>query len=75
MSPDMLRNLEVFVSRIGYWGWLIEGGKMHILRIDFITEFLWAKLKLKSENLEVNSRILCTVLGVGGGWLRELKWI
>ena len=40
-------NLEVFVLRVGCWGWVIEGGKMHMIRIDFVTVFLWVKFDAK----------------------------
>ena len=44
---DMLGNLEVYVLRVGCWGWVIEGGKMHMIRIDFVTVFLWAYVDAK----------------------------
>ena len=44
---DMLGNLEVYVLRVGCWGWVIEGGKMHMIRIDFVTDFLWVKFDAK----------------------------
>ena len=44
---DTSGNLEVFVLRVGCWGWVIEGLKMHIKRIDFVTDFLWVKFDAK----------------------------
>ena len=44
---DALGNLEVFVLRVGCWGWVIEGGKVHLIRIDFVTDFLWVKFGAK----------------------------
>ena len=58
---------------VGCWALLVEGGKMQMLRIGFVTDFYGSMLTLKSETLEVNSRFLCSVLGVGGCWLREVK--
>ena len=53
-KADMLGNLEVYVSRGGCWGWVIEGSKMHMIRIDFVTDFLWVKFDAKSAILDVN---------------------
>ena len=39
---------------VGCWGWVIEGGKMHMIRIDFVTDFLWVKFDAKSAILDVN---------------------
>ena len=36
---DKLCNLEVFVLGVGCWGWVVGGGKMHMKRIDFVTDF------------------------------------
>ena len=41
------------------WGLLVEGGKMHVTRIGFVTDFYRSMLTLKSAILEVNSRFLC----------------
>ena len=30
-------NFKVFVLGVGCWGWLVGGGKMHMIRIDLIT--------------------------------------
>ena len=51
---DMLGNLEVYVLRGGCWEWVIERGKMHMIRIDFVTDFLWVKFDAKSAILDVN---------------------
>ena len=39
------------------WGWLVEGGeclvgggKIYMIRIDLITEFLWVKIDAKKRN-------------------------
>ena len=39
---------------VGCLGLLVEGGKMHIIRIGFITDFCGSNLTLKSETFEVN---------------------
>ena len=36
------------------WALLVEGCKMHIIRIGFVTDFYGSMLTLKSETLEVN---------------------
>ena len=62
---DSLSKFKVFVLGVGCWGLLVEGGKMHMMRIGFVTDFYGSMLTLKSAILEVNSRFLCSVLGVG----------
>ena len=44
---DTLGNLEVFVLSVGCWGWVVWGGKMHMRRIGFVTEFSWVKFDAK----------------------------
>ena len=39
---------------VGCWGWVVEGGKMHMMRIGFVTDFYGSMLTLKSEILDVN---------------------
>ena len=39
---------------VGCWALLVEGGKMHIIRIGFVTDFYGLMLKLKSSILELN---------------------
>ena len=39
---------------IGCWGLLVEGGKMHMIRIGFVMDFYGSMMTLKSETLEVN---------------------
>ena len=58
---------------VGCLGWVVWKGKMHMMRIGFITDFYGLMLTLKSAIIEVNSRFLCSVLGVGRCWLREVK--
>ena len=53
-KEDTLGNLDVFVLGAGCWGWLVEGGKMHMIGIGFVTDFYGSMLTLKSETLEVN---------------------
>ena len=53
-KAEMLCNLEVYVSRGGCGGWVIEGSKKHMIRIDFVTDFLWVKFDAKSAILDVN---------------------
>ena len=57
---------------VGCLGWVVWKGKMHVIRIGFVTDFYGSLLTLKSAILEVNSRFLFKVLGVGGCWLREV---
>ena len=33
---------------LGVGGWLVEGGKMHVIYIDFITDFCGSKLTLQN---------------------------
>ena len=45
-------NFKVFVLGVGCeWfgvgGWLVGGGKMHIIRIDLITDLFWVKIDAK----------------------------
>ena len=44
---DTLGNFEVFVLSVGCWGWVVWGGKMHMIRIGFVTEFSWVKFDAK----------------------------
>ena len=39
---------------VGCWALLVEGSKMHMMRIGFVTDFYGSMLTLKSETLEVN---------------------
>ena len=74
-KEDIIGNFEVFVLGVGCWGCVVWGGKMHMIRIGFVTDFYGSMLTLKSAIFEVNSRFLCSVLGVGGCWLREVNFI
>ena len=58
-TGDMLGNLKVFVLSVGCLGWVVWKGKMHMMRIGFITDFYGLMLTLKSAIFEVNSRFLC----------------
>ena len=53
-KEDMLGNLKVFVLGVGCLGWVVWEGKMHMMRIGFVTDFYGSMLTLKSETLEVN---------------------
>ena len=44
---DMLGNLKVFVLGVGCLGWVLGGGRMHMKRIGFITDFLGVKVDAK----------------------------
>ena len=58
-TGDLLGNLKVFVLSVGCLGWVVWKGKMHMIRIGFITDFYGLMLTLKSAIIEVNSRFLC----------------
>ena len=58
---------------LGVWGGWFGTVKCIGYASVFVTEFYGSMLTLKSVTLEVNSRFLCSVLGVGGCWLREVK--
>ena len=44
---DTLGNFEVFVLIVGCLGWVVWEGKMHMIRIGFVTDFLWVKFDAK----------------------------
>ena len=44
---DLLCNLEVFVLGVGCWGCVVWGGKMHMIRIGFVTDFSLVKFDAK----------------------------
>ena len=58
-TGDIIGNLKVFVFGVGCLGWVVWDGKMHMIRIGFITDFYGLTLTLKSAILVVNSRFLC----------------
>ena len=60
---------------VGCLGWVVWEGKIYMIRVGFVTDFYGSMLTLKSETLEVDSRLLCSVLGVGLCWLRGVKCI
>ena len=50
-------NFKVFVLGVGCWGRvvgvggrLVGGGKMHIIRIDLITDLFWVRIEAKKRN-------------------------
>ena len=54
---DIIGNFKVFVLGVGCWGWvvggrgrLVGGCKMHIIRIDLITDLLWVKIEAEKRN-------------------------
>ena len=75
---DTLGNLEVFVLRVGCWGWVVWEGKMHMKRIDFVTDFLWVKFDAKKWQSWGKFKVF--VLGVGcwgvlveGGEIQKMR--
>ena len=44
-------------------GWVIEGGKMHMMHIDFVTDFLW--VKFYDKKCDSLGKFKVFVLGVG----------
>ena len=53
-NVDIIGNFKVFVLGVGCWGRvvggggrLVGGGKMHIIRIDLITDLFWVKINAK----------------------------
>ena len=53
-KEDILGNLMFFVLGVGYLGWVVWEGKMHMMRIGFVTDFYESMSTLKSVILEVN---------------------
>ena len=53
-NGDIIGNFKAFVLGVGCWGRvvgvggrLVGGGKMHIIRIDLITDLFWVKINAK----------------------------
>ena len=46
-TGDVWSSLKVFVLGVGYLGWVVWEGKMHMIRIGFVTDFLWVKFDAK----------------------------
>ena len=42
---------------VGGGGWFVGGGKMHIIRIDLITDFLWDKIDAKNGDILGNFKV------------------
>ena len=61
---------------LGVGEWLVEGVKMDLIRIGFVTDFYGSMLTLKSETFEVIEGfcVRCWGLGfgVGGGVFSDL---
>ena len=43
----VIRRFLSKVLGVRCWGWVVGGGKMHLMRFGIVTDFLWVKIEDK----------------------------